>query len=251
MLGGPGFIARPIWPVAQQPQPVGHAALLERQRHLQHAPHPLGVVERADEQQFQRRRQPLAGRRRSPGGQFVLGQRRVVEGVDVGRLVGPAAVDRHHAAMVVGGQPAALDGVGPRLRPIGPPVAGVFDPTRPRSPHGPQQGQRQQADVGRAAHVDGVGATHLVADGRGVGRVEPGHVELLAQRLAAGRGHRPQPHPWRGVTQGAARRVPSVDRGNVDDLVEQLRQVVQLAHGRPPADKAAGDAVVGGVGDDE
>jgi hypothetical protein len=42
-----------------------------------------------------------------------------------------------------------------------------------------------------------------------------------------------------------------VERGDVDDLVEERRQVVELAHGRtPPDDPTIAVAMVGHVRDD-
>ncbi len=139
VLPHPRLVTRPLRAIAQQTQAKRNTTALQGQRNAQNAADPFALVQFPGEEQLHRRPKRLARGQSAALSDFLIRQAWVIEGYDVGGLVGPAAVDGHHTAVTIFGQPAALQSIGSRLVSVRPPIAGIFDPAIRRQSMPPQQ----------------------------------------------------------------------------------------------------------------
>src|SRR5690606_3042403 len=249
----PGLLleAGAFWAVADNVEADGYPGCGEQAYNVQRAPDPLGLLHPPDEDQPERLAQVLSGSGGTPLLEFLVRQAGVEERNHVLGLVWPFTVDRHHAAHEVAPQPPPLKPVRPCLASLRGPVARVLDPARAGLLQQGEQDDSHQADVGRAAHMYGVGAAQLPQYDAHVARDAPQDARLAPERPPACRRDGYQFHVTGLIGYGALRRRAGMQRRDMHDPLEQRRQMVNLADGCAPADDLSPAPVMLSVRDDE
>ena len=99
--------------------------------------------------------------------------------------------------------------------------------------------------------MDGVGLTQRAPHRQYVARRARQNAELGRERLAARRRDRDQPHALGLVGEHVGRRGAVVQEGQVLDLIEQRRQMADLAHGRAVPDDLVAASIMGCAGNNQ